>query len=217
MLPLKRTLGDIRTDIQTRMGFGMSGQAGIVNSTLIDSAIRSAQEQLYMQYDFVELKAVHERQTGAQQAFYDYPSDCNVERITSFSVLWSGRYVPLKEGITLGQRNTFTNGIPSHYERREQLEIYPVPDTSDYTLRFEYIKTLKPLVNNNDRTSIPSELVFLHAMANVSNYYRKPDAGEYASQLDAMLTKIKQRQRKTVFTKDTYVDPYSYVTTDQME
>lgn len=217
MLPLKRTLGDIRSEIQIRLGFGMSGQAGIVNSPLIDSAIRSAQEQLYMQYDFLELKAVHERNTGAEQAFYDYPPDCNIERITSFSVLWGGRYVPLKEGITLEQRNIPTSGIPTSYERREQLELYPIPDTASYTLRFEYIRTLEPLVNNNDRTSIPSELVFLHAMANVSNYYRKPDAGEYASQLDAMLTKIKQRQRKTVFGRSTEVNHYSYVTSEQME
>lgn len=217
MLPLKRTLGDIRAEIQTRLGFGMSGQAGIVNSPLIDSAIRSAQEQLYAQYDFVELKQVHERNTGAEQSLYDYPPNCNVERITSLSVLWGGRYVPLNEGISLAQRNAFTNGIPTHYERREQIELYPVPDTADYKLRFEYIKTLEPLVNNNDRTSIPSELLFLHAMANVSNYYRKPDAGEYASQLDALLTKIKQRQRKTVYRKDVYADPHSYVTSDQME
>lgn len=217
MPQLKRTLGDLRSDIQIQLGFGMSGQAGIVNSPLIDSMIRNGQEQLYLQYDFVELKKTYEVATGSNQSFYDYPPNCNVERLNELSVLWSGRYIQLTEGIKLEQRNIALSGIPTHYERRDQIEIYPVPNTNAYTLRFEYIKELTPLVQNSDRVSIPSELVFLHALTNAKKYYGKKDADEYASQLDAALLKIKQRQRKTIFNNTLIVDPYSYVNSDQMQ
>lgn len=119
-LPLKRTLGDIRSDIQIRLGFGMAGQAGVVNSPLIDSMIRSAQNQLYEQFDWMELKAVEERQTGAEQQFYDYPSDCNIERIIGIWVKWGGRYIPLTEGISFADRSYNPGGVPQKYERREQ-------------------------------------------------------------------------------------------------
>lgn len=214
-LPLKRTLGEIRADIQVRLGFGMSGQAGIVNSPLIDSMIRSAQEQLYLQYDFTEMKAVYERATGEAQTYYDYPANCNAERITEFSVKWSGRYIALKRGIEIENRNVNTSGVPQRYELRDQIELWPVPDSQNYTLRFEYVKVLAPLVQNSDRTSLPSELVMLHALANAKSHYGDTDAATYTAQLDSALTKLKQRQRRTVFSKVESFDPYSYVTSEQ--
>lgn len=215
MLPLKRTLGDIRSDIQIRLGFGMAGQAGIVNSALIDSMIRSAQNQLYEQYDWLELKGVEERATGSNQALYDYPADCNVERPVTFSILWGGRYIPLKEGISVYDRGTNAGSIPMKYERREQYELWPVPQSNDLTIRIEYIKTLSPLVVDTDRVSLNSEAVFLHALANAKAHYRQPDSQTYASQLDSLLSRIKARHRgQSVWDKTTPIDPYSIPPTD---
>jgi hypothetical protein len=215
-LPLKKTLGEIRSDIQTRLGFGMAGQAGIVNSALIDSMIKSAQEQLYLQFDWAELKSVYERLTGADQKFYDYPADCNIERITGIWVIWGGRYVPLIEGIDAPMRSNAAGSVPARYERRDQLELFPVPQSNEYTIRFEYIKTISPLSANSDRTSLPSEIVYLHALSNAKAHYRQPDAETYASQLDALLNRLKAKHRsRAVWGKTKASDPYSYVTSDQ--
>lgn len=217
-LPLKRTLGDIRSDIQIRLGFGMAGQAGVVNSPLIDSMIRSAQNQLYDQFDWIELKAVEERLTGADQQFYDYPVDCNVERIQKISLIWSGRHVQLKEGISDADRSWNPGGVPQKYERREQYELWPIPASSTFTIRIEYIKTLAPLVSNSDRTSLPSEIVYLHALSNAKAHYRQPDAQTYASQLDALLRQLKAKHRsKSVWSKSSSVDPYSYPPTSDQQ
>lgn len=215
-LPLKKTLGEIRSDIQTRLGYGMAGQAGIVNSSLIDSMIRSAQEQLYEQFDWAELKAVYERSTGTDQKFYDYPVDCNIERITGFWIIWGGRYYELKEGIDASNRSDNAGNVPTRYERRDQIELFPVPTSSQYTLRFEYIKTLSPLNTNSDRTSLPSQIVYLHALSNAKAHYRQPDAQTYASQLDALLNKLKARHRpRSVWGKSQIRSPYDSVTSDQ--
>lgn len=217
-LPLKRTLGDIRADIQTALGFGMAGQAGIVNSSLIDSKIRSAQEQLYSQFDFVELKEVYERTTGENQSLYDYPPNCNVERINGIWVVWSGQYIQLKEGIDPKMRTYASGNVPARFERRAQIELWPVPNTNEYKLRFEYIRTLDPLTADGHRTTIPSELVYLHALSNCKAHYRQPDAQTYATQLDALLLRIKARHRTTgVYrrTSEHQPTPYDYVTSDQ--
>lgn len=217
-LPLKRTLGEIRADIQTRLGFGMAGQAGIVNSGLIDSMIQSAQRQLYEQFDWLHLRGVEERSTGASQQFYDYPLDCNVERIQSITAIWSGNHIPLKEGIDHADRTWNPGGAPQKYERREQLELWPIPATTDYTLRIEYIKTLSRFTESSDRASLPDEIVFLHALSNAKAHYRQPDAQTYASQLDALLVKVKQRHRaRTVYGKRTIADPYSYPPTSDQQ
>lgn len=217
-LPLKRTLGDMRSDIQVRLGFGLAGQAGVVNSPIVDSMIRSAQTQLYEQFNWLELKAVEERLTGTDQQFYDYPADCNVERIIGIWIKWGDRYYPLSEGINATDRGWNPGGIPQKYERRDQYELWPVPTNNELTIRTEYIKTLSPLVNNNDRTSIPSEPVYLHALANAKAHYRQPDAQTYASQLDAMLNKLRAEHRsKTVWGgQPKGRSPYDYVDSSQV-
>jgi hypothetical protein len=215
-LPLKRTLADIRSDIQIRLGYGMAGQAGVVNSQLIDSMIRSAQTQLYEQFDWLELKRVEERATGTDQQFYDYPTDCNIERITGIWVKWGNRIIPLSEGISFADRSLPNVGAPQKYERRDQLEIWPIPPNNQYTLRFEYIKTLNALNVDSDRVSLPSEIVYLHALSNAKAHYRQPDAQTYSSQLDAMLLRLKAKHRgKSVWGGEVARGPYDYVDSSQ--
>lgn len=211
-LPLKKTLGEIRSDIQSRLGFGMAGQAGVVNSGLMDSMIRSAQEQLYDQFDWLELKGVEERATGTDQRYYDYPVDCNVDRIQTISVLYAGQYIPLLEGIELSDRGIHSVGIvPAKYERRDQIELWPVPKSADLTLRIEYIKTLGALVQNSDRVSLSPQAIYLHALSNAKAHYRQPDADKYAGQLEVLLAKQKARHRsKAVWSSSKPRSPYDY-------
>lgn len=193
-LPLKRTLGDLRSELQTRLGFGMSGQAGIVNSPIMDSFLRSAQEQLYWQYEWRELVKSEERLTGAGQALYDYPDGCNVERITLVAI-WNGAaWQELDEGITLDERSLDVGVWPLKYERFEQMELWPVP-TGQLRMRREYVKALDPFAASSDRTSLPSELVFLMALANAKAHYKQADADRYATQLDGLLSRLKAKHR----------------------
>jgi len=169
-----------------------------------------------MQFDWAELKAVDERLTGASQQFYDYPSDCNIERITGIWVNWGGRFIPLTEGINAEDRSFSVGSVPQKYERRDQIELWPVPDTNQYTIRTEYIRTLAPLNADSDRTSLPSEIIFLHALTNAKLHYRQPDAQTYATQLDALLNRLKAKHRsKTVWGREVKRTPYDYVTSDQ--
>ncbi|RYE65691.1 MAG: hypothetical protein EOO79_08055 [Oxalobacteraceae bacterium] len=199
-MTLHRTLGDMRAELQTRLGFGMSGQAGIVNSPIMDSFLRSAQDQLYQQFEWRNLFGFEERLTGVGQSLYDYPDGCDVEQITSVSILISGVYQPLTEGISLAERSCPASPWPLKYERFEQMEIWPVP-TTRVTLRREFVKSLAPFTDSNNRSSIPSELVFLMALTNAKAHYRQPDADRYQTQLDQLLNKLKAKHRgKSVWT-----------------
>lgn len=215
-LPLLKTLGELRSELQIRLGFGMAGQSGVVNSPLFDSFIRSAQEQLLEQYTFLRLKAVDERLTGSLQQFYDYPEGCDADNIVNMSIKWNGRVIPLTEGIKVTDRGFHPSGPPQKYERRDQIELWPIPSTTEFTLRTEFIKTPTQLVNNSDRVSIDSQLVFLHALSNAKAHYRQPDAQTYSSQLDALLVKLKQKNRSaTVYGKNERIGMYDYVDSDQ--
>lgn len=199
-LPLHRTLGELRSDIQTRIGFGMAGSAGVVNSPLIDSFLNDAQEQLYQNFDWLEKRAVLERQTGTNQQHYDYPTDCDIGHISRLSTSWSGKWHDLKEGIDPQDRDYSPGGPPLKYERRDQIEVWPIPSSTDYTLRFEYIRSLARMVATSDRTTIPSHPVFLMALFNAKSHYQQSDAATYGSQLDVLLNALKAKNRgKSVY------------------
>lgn len=200
-MPLERTLLEMRADIQLRLGFGMAGQAGVVNGPLIDSMLRSGQNQLYEQFDWAKLKAVELRNTGQNQQFYDYPADCNVERIQGIYLTWGGQLQQLHEGIDYQDRSTQAGSIPVKYERRDQIELWPIPQAL-YALRIEYVKNLSAFTANSDRSTLPSEIVYLHALTNAKRHYRQPDADTYASQLDSLLERLKMRNRsRTVYSR----------------
>lgn len=202
-LPLKRTLGQLRAELQTRLGFGMSGQAGIVNAPIMDSFLQDAQKQLYEVCDWRELCKVEERDTGADQQFFDYPPDCNVERINKIAVWNGGEWQPLYEGISLAQRSTNVGHYPLRYERRDQIEVWPVPNAIG-RMRTEYVRTLFDFTESNHRCSLPDADVFLLALSNAKAHYRQPDADRYQKQADALLMRLRGKHRgQSVWTKAT--------------
>lgn len=202
-LPLKKTLGQLRSELQTRLGFGMSGQAGIVNAPIMDSFLQDAQDQLYPVCEWRELCTSEERLTGSEQQFYDYPADCNVERIQRIAVWNGGEWQELVEGISLEQRSVNISNYPLRYERRDQIELWPVPN-GQYNMRTEYVKTLGRFTESNDRCSLPDRDVFLIALSNAKAHYRQPDAERYEKQADALLVRLRQKHRgKSVWTNET--------------
>ena len=133
-------------------------------------------------------------------------------------IKWSGRYIPLKEGITAAERSYDPGGVPQKYERREQFELWPIPPSNEYTIRTEYIKTLQPLNLDTHRTSLPSEIIYLHALSNAKTHYRQPDAATYASQLDALMTRLKAKHRsRSVWGMERTMTPYDYPPTPDQQ
>jgi len=202
-LPLKKTLGQLRSDLQKRLGFGMSGQAGIVNSPIMDSFLQDAQNQLYAVCDWRELCSFQERDVGADQQFIDYPDNCNVERIQLIAAWNGGEWQELNEGISLEQRSVDIGNWPLCFERRDQIELWPVQG-SLYRLRVEFVKTLGRFTESDDRCSLPDPEVFLVALANAKAHYRQPDAELYRNQANALLMRLTQQHRgKKVYTNST--------------
>jgi hypothetical protein len=197
MSTLKKTLEQLRSDIQIRLGFGGAGSAAVVNTPIIDSFIRNAQEQLYIQHEWKELTTYEDIETGINQQFYDYPSDCNIERILSISILDGETWHPMSEGIAMNMRSDLTTGRPRRFDRFAQMEVWPPADRG-YTMRRYYVKALPNLTLDSDRVLIDEALVFLHALTNAKLHYRQPDAQAYSTQLNAMMLRLREKNRPNV-------------------
>lgn len=188
-----RTLGELRSDLSRRLGFGAQGSSGI-NSALLDSFLLNAQEQLFASFEWRNRITYDEKQTNIGQTQYDWATDCDPTHIREIAVYDGSRWVPMKEGITFDMRSFDQQTIPSHYERYEQMEVWPAPD-SQYTIRRYYVAKPSRFTQDNDRASIDDGLIFLHALTNAKLHYRQEDGQAYANQLNSMLDKLKAKNR----------------------
>jgi hypothetical protein len=188
-----KTLGELRSDLSRRLGFGAQGSSGI-NSSLLDTFLQNAQDQLFAAFEWRQLIKYDDKVIGANQTLIDWADDCEPTHLRDVAIYDGSRWVPMNEGITWDMRSQDTTSIPSRYERYAQMEVWPVPD-AQYTIRRYYVATPSRFTQDNDRASIDDGLVFLHAVTNAKLHYKQNDGQAYANQLNAMLDKLKGKNR----------------------
>lgn len=188
-----RTLGELRSELSRRLGFGAQGSAGI-NSDLLDSFLRNAQSQLFASFEWRDRITYDEKTTGASQTEYDWADDCDPSFLRNVAIYDGLRWIPMIEGIDWRMRSDTAEGLPRRFERYSQMEVWPIPDAA-YTIRRYYVASPARFTQDNDRASIDDALIFLHATANAKLHYKQTDGQTYASQLQAMLDKLKAKNR----------------------
>lgn len=204
---VNKTLGELRSTLALRLGFGATGSAGI-NAGLLDSFLQNAQYQLFAQFEWRHLIKYDEKTTGVDQALYDWAVDCDPSRIREIAINDGSRWVPMHEGISFAMRSNDSQATPMRYERYAQMEVWPVPDAV-YTIRRYYTATPARFTEDNDRASIDDALVFLHALANAKLHYKQADGEGYGSQLQTMMEKLKGQSRgQSVHSRSTPDDVY---------
>lgn len=194
-MPLYRTLGEIRADIQAMTGFGATGASAGVNLRVIDGFIRTAQSQLYWAGAHRVLQTYVDTTIGASQTLVDYPEELHPERITKISIKFSGVWSPaLMRGIAPEHYTHQDNpGPPSRYEFYDQIEFWPESDAV-YEVRIWGLKPLQRLTQDGDRTTIDSDLVQSVALGMAKAHYRQPDAQFYVDQASNILGSLKSSQ-----------------------
>ena len=224
-----RTLLSLRTELAQRLGFSASGSGAILQKALLDSALRSGQEQLFYEFGDVLTNKINDTipgKTVANQNTYNVPSDCNLRKPLVVSVKREGseNYYAIPSGISPAEHNfeSITTQTPSRWDVLEdggvpKLELWPTPDTSDDNIRLEYNSGLKPFSEDIDLTSIEPQLILLHGITTMKAHYRQPDYEIYAGQLESLLGRIRaaltQRHRRVKRTRSFILS----VSTEQQE
>ncbi|HHA2761850.1 TPA: hypothetical protein ACOEQU_000160 [Stenotrophomonas maltophilia] len=199
------TLGELRMSLMLRLGFAAQANnppPGM--KPLLNDILRRAQKTLFR------------RPTGefrnerwfswplvAGQRLYDYPDNDEKNAPQSCpatldprKVTWVGRerdgvWSEMHEGIN--PRSYTTNeltGLPQRYEFRNCIEIYPAPDETLGNLVVKGYFGLNRFTNDDDKSTIDSEIVFLLALANAKQHYRQPDWQTYIQQMEVMIANL---------------------------
>lgn len=190
------TLQDMRNRLARRLGFAVQVSMGALPPgmpELLDDFIRSAHDFMYHRYSVMRLRRMFTWDLAAGVRFYDV--DGNVDgcpRVLNPDRLeWVGisqgdsSWQPLICGINPVLYGSAMTGIPSHYEIRQCIEIWPAPADDSWKLRIKGDFGPSPVEADGDVLTVDPEAVFLHALANAKAHYGQADAGNYASQATA--------------------------------
>ena len=179
-----------------RLGYAGMAITPAGMAELIDDFINSAQRVLYRDYTALRTMRFFKWTTVPGQRYYGIRQNedqCSV-KLDPLKLEWVGikdaeTWYPLRCGI-LPEFYTLTSfGLPTHYEVRQCIEIFPAPDR-EMTL---YIKgEFEPIemVEDEDQTTIDSELVFLRALADAKSHYGQQDAMRYDGMAQRYLKRL---------------------------
>jgi hypothetical protein len=191
------TMSSLSYRLLVRLGFSNQaanpppGMAAVVQDFLT-----SAQTYLYKRYLQLHTKRLFRWKVNPGQRFYSV-SDNDEDILSNFhmdpvkSVEWAGIqdtrnvWYPLIQGIPPQLYTMITKPWrPARYDIRQAIELYPMPDQT-YWLWMKAHFGLMSFINPTDTTTLDSELVFLHALANAKAHYGQADANNIESQANA--------------------------------
>jgi len=197
-----RTLLSLRTELAQRLGFSSSGSGAILQAAILNSALNSAQQQLFYEFGDLLTHVIDDSlSTVAGQNLYTPPSNCDLTKPLTVSVNrgGSGRFYEMQIGIGVREHNitdVINNRLPWRWDVLDdagtaKIELWPTPDDVS-NIKLEYNTALGAFDSDSDDSSInPPQLVLLHAIATMKAHYRQPDWQLYEAQLTGLLGRIK--------------------------
>ena len=203
-----RTLLSLRTELAQRLGFSASGSGAILQKDLLNSALRSGQEQLFYEYGDVLSHRVNDTEPGATAAGvnqYEFRLDCDPQKSMTVSLQRENNsfYTEMQIGIGVAQHNAeaaINNQFPYRWDVinsarfasvvKPKLELWPTPN-GVYKIKLEYNAALGEFSEDVDTTTINAQLILLHAIVTMKAHYQQPDFQLYAGQLESLLGRIR--------------------------
>ena len=162
---------------------------------ILNTILINAQEQLYRKYTVLRTERFYSWPLQEGVKFYDFAEneEACTKKMDPRRFSWvgvsdesnpqNGWWRPLVAGIkpefySLQDQSSW----PTHYEIRQCIEVWPVPDASANTLRIKGHFGLEPFADDNDKCTIDDTAVYLYALANAKGHFRQPDAAAYMKQ-----------------------------------
>ncbi|HCP79682.1 MAG TPA: hypothetical protein DIU11_18700, partial [Pusillimonas sp.] len=162
-----KTLGELRADLQRRLGFVATGPGSLNNRHLINSFLQDAHSFVCSEVDVKNLVRRGLIILSAGSRLYDWHNDADDEEIDPGRVqsIWVQisdlNPVKLTQGINEYQRSyTDLRSYPERWDHvNGQIEVWPTPDQA-YSMIIWYTAPEARFERDSDRPSVPHDLVF---------------------------------------------------------
>lgn len=176
------------TDLRAELRRSSSVAVGVDDLDSLKQVLNRVYQTLVMQYDWPHLKRIFTATSlAAGQRYYDFPTDLIPERVIRAVVWYSNIPNDLHRGIDFEQYASYDSDSDDRAEpalrwdvrwtgTKEQIEIWPIPNTNDQTVQFSGIHNTPPLTADADVCLLDDHLVILFCAAELLTAQGAEDA-----------------------------------------
>lgn len=198
------TLATLIEEVQFELVQVASPSAGQNFREHIKARIRREYRRLYQEHDWPDLIDWYDITTSAGQRYYDYPTNASLDTTIAiyqkFSNVWNP---PLVRGIEPPHYTAFDSDTGARADpalrwraKGKQLEIWPVPASTGLILRFVAKRPFVPLVQESDVCDLDTDLVVLHAAAQLARRYNDTEANLILARATSHYNTLKARKSR---------------------
>lgn len=171
------TILQLISDLRDELRRANSPAAGPDDTGPLRRTINHVYETLYTSHDWPHLKTYFDKlPMNAGERYYDVPTGLDYERVIDARNWWNGIPEPIERGISFDDYMSYDSTADVRSSPvlkwdirftgdREQIEFWPVPDSSTQSVQFVGMWAHAPLVNDTDICRLESEVVVLYAAA----------------------------------------------------
>lgn len=179
----EQTLGELMTELKTRLGFVTQGSSSKLIDPLLLSFLQEGQHFVYLQLGSPTSTKRTTITVERGSKLYDPHNDIEDEDFDPREIESLHLYetatsqIALRQGITEKMRcDDITPSAPERYDiLNGQIELWPTPD-QEYRLVVLYRQGLARFSQAQDRPCVSSRLIFLYALASAKAHYQHNDA-----------------------------------------
>lgn len=209
-MSLYTTFGEILTATRAEARLSTNPAVGPDANVRYKTLINRVYATLYDDYDWSHLRYQTPRVAiSAGQRYYNMPAGIDANRIEEFIVWWSGEPVPVDPGIGPKEYAAFSSidderadpvlryDLRSTSEGVTQIELWPVPSSSDMTFQITGPRAWAKLVNSSDICLLDDHLVSLYAATEILRPISREDADQKLAAAGARLRQLRGRSVKS--------------------
>ena len=176
------------TDLRAELRRSSSIAVGVDDLSSLKQTLNRVYQTLVMQYDWPHLKRIFAAMSlAAGQRYYDFPTDLVPERVIRAVIWYSNIPNDLPRGIDFEQYASYDSDSDDRAEpalrwdvrwtgTKEQIEIWPIPNTNDQKVQFAGVHDTPKLVTDANVCLLDDHLVILFAAAELLGAQESPDA-----------------------------------------
>lgn len=215
-----KTLEQLVEDLRLETGRSSNANLGIADRPALVRILARIYETIYEQNNFPHLIIERDKELQEGSRYYDFPTEIDPERVLKVQRKWAGKWDDVARGITMEDYNAYDGDdedvmadpilkwrmldTAANGSHAIQWEAWPRPasdydsDTGDGLVRFTGIRKFVALTTDSSICRIDSNIVVLHAAAELLAKVNKADAAaKLAEGQKALKTAMKNLQHKT--------------------
>lgn len=196
MRPLFKTLSELRQDLAVSLGFGAASGMIELQIPILTQFLQQSQAQLWRDVRWRHLLRTHVEDLGVGQRVLDLPDGFSIGELDAVYKSTGSQWSMLRRGMPIGV-DLYQSGCPEAFEVSAryagdavQIEFWPLPEEL-ISVRVDYYAAPARFIQNQDRASVPDDLLLTLAVVMGKGHYRQPDVQLYADRFDKMLRHAK--------------------------